>query len=402
MSTGTEGGDGGHVSSDSEGNIGGGILIVAPRGCRFSPEGATSIDLHIAEIARQSRYRDRIAVAAPAIAHPFEGIRHIPWDPRLRGQARDRTLAAIVEAAAPALVVVHQHLGTAAGLAQRLPGRPVALVRHNYVKPPGHSWRAKASAWLQARRLRRLAGLGFVSPALLEAFRATFGSHFRIDERGAGIAGGPAQALPLFLSPNGIDTRLWRPEAKRDRLLFTGRLAPEKGVLEAAEACTRLLAERPGWEAVFVLDSHGAVPAYARAVRAALAPAGARAAIHENLAHEEVRAIVATSAVALVPTLTPEPFGRVALEAMAAGAAVVASAAGGLGPLVAGAGITLERADAQTLAAAVLPLMDDPAARARLAEAGRMRAAAWDLAAAGAAFDRAVVRLVPALAAPDA
>ena len=32
----------------------GGILIVAPRGCRFSAKGATSIDLHIAEIVRAS------------------------------------------------------------------------------------------------------------------------------------------------------------------------------------------------------------------------------------------------------------------------------------------------------------------------------------------------------------
>ncbi|MEL7139286.1 MAG: hypothetical protein AAFP67_09570, partial [Pseudomonadota bacterium] len=53
----------------------GGILIVAPRGCRFSPEGATSIDLHIAEIVRASRHGPRIAVAAPAVADPFPGIR---------------------------------------------------------------------------------------------------------------------------------------------------------------------------------------------------------------------------------------------------------------------------------------------------------------------------------------
>ncbi|MEL6767229.1 MAG: glycosyltransferase family 4 protein [Pseudomonadota bacterium] len=365
----------------------GGILIVAPRGCRFSPEGATSIDLHIAEIVRASRHRPRITVAAPAVADPFPGIRHIPWDAQRRGRARDRTLAAIAQEEAPALIVVHQHLGTAAGLARHLPGTPVALIRHNYVKPPGRGPLGWLSARLQAARFARLAGLGFVSPALLEAFRAGW----------CGQAHPLKGPLPLFLTPNGIDTDLWQPQPKRDRLLFTGRLAPEKGVREAAEATVRLLAMHPGWEAVFVLDSREADPAYAATVRQTLAPLGRRVAIHENIAHEAVRALVATSAVALVPTQAAEPFGRVALEAMATGAAVVASAAGGLGPLVEGAGITLETPDTPALVAAAGPLMADEQARRRLATTARARAERWNLAAAGQAFDTMADRLSPAL-----
>lgn len=360
---------------------GGGVLIVAPRGCRFSAAAATSIDLHIAEIARTSRHATRIAVAAPTVADPFPGIRHIAWDPKLRGGARDRALATIAHAEAPALIVVHQHLGTAAGLARLLTGRradigppPVALVRHNYVKPPRTGFLTALSTRLQAHRFGRLAGLGFVSAPLLDAFRTDW--HARL--------GG---SLPLFLSPNGIDTELWAPGEKRDRLLFTGRLAPEKGVLEAAEATARLLPDHPGWDAVFVLDSRGASPDYAATVRAALAPAGARAEIRENIPHDAVRALAAESAIAFVPTQAAEPFGRVALEAMAAGAVVVASAAGGLGPLVEGAGITLPRPDAAALVAAADPLMADAAARLHLAAAGRARAETWNLAAAGHAFD---------------
>ncbi|MEO1533752.1 MAG: glycosyltransferase, partial [Pseudomonadota bacterium] len=101
------------------------------------------------------------------------------------------------------------------------------------------------------------------------------------------------------------------------------------------------------------------------------------------------------------PTQAAEPFGRVALEAMATGAAVVASAAGGLGPLVAGAGITLDRADTDALAAAAGPLMADETARDRLAAAGRARAEAWNLTAAGAAFDTMAARLAPPLRPQD-
>ena len=40
---------------------------------------------------------------------------------------------------------------------------------------------------------------------------------------------------PIFITPNGVDSRLWQPGEKENVILFVGRLAPEKGVLEDAE-----------------------------------------------------------------------------------------------------------------------------------------------------------------------
>ena len=89
-----------------------------------------------------------------------------------------------------------------------------------------------------------------------------------------------------------------------------------------------------------------------------------------------------------VPSLeTPswiEQFGRVAVEAMASGVAVVASDSGSLPEVVAEAGILVPPDDVGALAAALGRLRDRPGERARLAGAGRRRAAryGWDQVAA--------------------
>jgi glycosyltransferase involved in cell wall biosynthesis len=79
--------------------------------------------------------------------------------------------------------------------------------------------------------------------------------------------------------------------------------------------------------------------------------------------------------IAVVPSTEPEPFGMVAIEAMAAGIPVVASAHGGLLDCIdhpkTGLLITPNSADA--LADAIAELAADPGLRARMGAAGRER-----------------------------
>jgi glycosyltransferase involved in cell wall biosynthesis len=73
---------------------------------------------------------------------------------------------------------------------------------------------------------------------------------------------------------------------------------------------------------------------------------------------------------------TPEPFGLVVLEAMLAGRAVVAPAAGGPLEIVEPGvtGLLVPPGDASGLAAAILTLFRDPSLRLRMGAAGRARA----------------------------
>jgi glycosyltransferase involved in cell wall biosynthesis len=74
-------------------------------------------------------------------------------------------------------------------------------------------------------------------------------------------------------------------------------------------------------------------------------------------------------------SITPEPFGQVVLEGMAAGLAVVAAGAGGPAEIVRSGvdGLLVQPHDTAALAAALAMLAADPAQRGRLGAAARER-----------------------------
>src|SRR5438309_748689 len=96
-----------------------------------------------------------------------------------------------------------------------------------------------------------------------------------------------------------------------------------------------------------------------------------------RLWHHRVDRCMAVCTVAVVPSRWPEPFGRVALEAMGAGCPVVASAVGGLADLVVDGttGILVPPGDVAALGAAIQQLLADPGRRKGMGNAGRRRAA---------------------------
>jgi glycosyltransferase involved in cell wall biosynthesis len=143
--------------------------------------------------------------------------------------------------------------------------------------------------------------------------------------------------------------------------LFVGRLAPEKGVLDAIAAADqvgrRLRIAGPVYDA-----------AYAEGLRPHLARHDVLGALPRQAAFDEM----ARAEVLLMPVAWDEPFGLTAVEAMAAGTPVVAYARGALPEIVADGvtGYLVEPGDVGALAAAATRVgqIDPAACRAWAAE----------------------------------
>jgi glycosyltransferase involved in cell wall biosynthesis len=105
----------------------------------------------------------------------------------------------------------------------------------------------------------------------------------------------------------------------------------------------------------------------------------------------------------VVPSVWPEPFGQVALEAMACGRAVIASNIGGLRDVVVDGetGVMVPPGDITALREALRMLMSDPARRARMGEAGRRRARAFFASTVVRRIEQVYTQVLAASPAPD-
>ncbi|BBZ27754.1 glycogen synthase [Mycolicibacterium madagascariense] len=175
---------------------------------------------------------------------------------------------------------------------------------------------------------------------------------------------------------NGIDSALW-PYARRTqrggppRLLYLGRLEYEKGVHDAIAALPRIRRAHPGTTLVIAGDGTQedwlVEQARKHKVRKAVDFVG-------RVDHTHLVALLHECDAAVLPSHY-EPFGIVALEAAATGAPLVTSTVGGLGEAVIDGvtGMSFPPRDVGALAAAVIAVLDDPAAAQRRATAARRR-----------------------------
>ncbi len=207
---------------------------------------------------------------------------------------------------------------------------------------------------------------------------------------------------------NGIAPRRWRSTpaavaAARGRhgpgteplLVYFGRLEHEKGCQDLIAALPRIRRTHPGAR-LLVAGTGSAAAMLAATAREQRVLRSVTFLGH--IPDRELAALLAAADAVVLPSRY-EPFGIVALEAAAAGAAVVASTAGGLAEVVIDGetGVSFVPGDVAGLAAAVARVLDDPGAARRRSRAARSRLASdFDWARIAAATARLYAAARPA------
>ncbi|WP_371497934.1 glycosyltransferase family 4 protein [Kitasatospora sp. NBC_00374] len=180
-------------------------------------------------------------------------------------------------------------------------------------------------------------------------------------------------SVPVFVLPNGIArSAAPAPVAATDRVLFVGRLERVKGVHVLLDAFRRLLTDRP--QARLSVVGDGSDRARLEASAADLVADG-RVTFHGWLPAEDVADRLREASVVALPSLWPENFPTVALEALQLGRPLVASRVGGLPELVGpDNGALVEPGDAAGLATALGALLGDRELLQRLGDGSAARA----------------------------
>ncbi len=172
--------------------------------------------------------------------------------------------------------------------------------------------------------------------------------------------------------PPGVDLGMFRPgdgsEPGPLRLLFTGVDSRRKGLSVLLRAL-RFLEDRAADVMVDICGAGSQERRFARLVPPVFA---GRVSFHGRVPEDEVAGLYRRAHVFCAPSLGPETVGIALLEAMASGAAVVASDLPGYDEVVDDGvnGLLVPPQKPRLLAASLRRLLDEPGLRDRLAQAG--------------------------------
>ncbi|MGI9861970.1 1,4-alpha-glucan branching protein domain-containing protein [Moorella naiadis] len=262
---------------------------------------------------------------------------------------------------------------------------------------PGREWLLHAHDWLVAygaRELQQATGTPLVATIHATEAGRNDGLHNRIQQAinhiEAGLVAGADSLICCSRYMEEEIRRLFQPEAainvipngvraippvatyqEGQTILFVGRLVVEKGVQVLLAALARLQHLYPAARLIIAGDGPYAGELHNLAGNLGLAE---RVEFTGFVSEEARNRLLARARVAVFPSLY-EPFGIVALEAMAAGVPVIVSQTGGLAEVVEDkrTGLTFNPGDAVDLERCLVTIFQNPDLAAELGRNGQTR-----------------------------
>jgi len=285
--------------------------IVLPSCSWFSESQPNSMETVVRTLASNRPRRDDLLIVcdAGAASHGDLPVRLLPPG---GGRTRTDKITRALRDFAPDCIEFHQQVKMANAVGPRFPDAIRLLYRHNAIRPPANA----LDRFRYNRRYAGLDGLIFVSDAGRREFAEAY----------------PKFADRTFGVCNPIDPTGWvAPVENREPLIaFSGRAMPQKGLDVLCEALPAILERWPEWRVSLMLGDWDQHERWAAPHVDRLARFGDRVEVLHSVPLARVRDVMTRAAIAIAPSVWAEPLGLTALEAHAAGAALISSGRGGL------------------------------------------------------------------------
>jgi glycosyltransferase involved in cell wall biosynthesis len=358
----------------------GSVLFVTPRWARDGGVGA-----HVVASAKALTGRGvRVHVLAQRIEPDTHDEGVTLWQSEELFNSRAPMQQRLGQALSCGADVAHLHQVDDPDLVNALrPAAPVVISAHGYTActsgvyyfgPGEECVRGHGPGCIPNLALRGCAHTRYPKTLPLKYRKATRGLAAL---REAELAVSYSSAVDRHLAANGIahrrivpyfPTMAPKPGADHDasrRVVFAGRIVRPKGVGVLIEAAREVDGE-------FVVCGDGRELGAMRSLAAEL---GVQERVHFRgwLDAEQLAEELASASIVVVPSLWPEPFGLVGIEALAAGRPAVASSTGGIPDWLEHgvSGLCVAPGDAGALARALNELLDDPPRRQAMGLAGK-------------------------------
>ncbi len=333
-------------------------LLLAPKE-RFEAGGAGAFALNVLETSLASRWQAGITVFGSPVILPFPGIRFHPvevsrWSLRGRNVAMAGRYIDMVKGNPPDLVEIYNRPVMVEPLARQLTHIPIALHFGNDPRRMDGSRSIRERCSLLGRCTAIVCVSDFIRRCFLDGIDDPRGERARVIH-------------------TGVEWSSEFPAEKERKILYVGRVVPEKGVLEFVQALVRVLSAHPQWRAE-ILGAHwfgtaGAASEYEQKVSRAAAACD-RILLTGFRPHDQVLASLRGASIAVVPSLWDDPFPRTALEALAQGCALICSRNGGIAEIGVERAVFLDTISPDAIAGALERLISNDTERLALQRRG--------------------------------
>ena len=350
------------------------IAIILPLREGFSPQAFGAVSLSVRDFTLHSRWREASHVLGMRNEAPYEGIHYQAlavkrhwYEPNTRAYVR--AIVARLHSLRPSLIEVHNRPLLVRKLAGNVQA-PIALHLHN---DPQEMKAAKTPA-ARAKLLQQCAAIYCISHWVKSRFlQGLTEGHEKVHTIHSGVAIPPP------------------PPAKKPYIVYVGRMTPNKGALEYAQALAQVLPQHLDWQGYMIGGRRHSVSTklstYEKDILQVIDHVGPNAHFEGFYPFDKTQQMFRDAAIVVIPSLWEEPFGRTGIEAIAQGCAVITSGRGGLREIVADTGVILQEVTGNTIADSIQALITNPLTLSALQQAAYARAQQFDIATCTARLD---------------